>query len=377
MFNQINMVGDRPVWIAAASVAGIGFKTLQKCVLFCVENGLTLTEWWAESVALWRASGCSQRQCEEIQTWQQHWTPEAYLEYLAEKTLSVVTYHDSAYPELLHEIADPPAVLFYQGALASLATDRNVGIVGTRHMTVYGKTVTTSLVADLVAYGCTIISGGMYGVDFSAHQAAVAASGTTVAVLGYGHDHVAAQQLRLLRDKILESGALVSEYPPWFPPNRGTFPARNRIVAGLSQVVVVTEAGWQSGSHITAELAAEYGREVCAVAGAVTNPMSDGTIKLVNQGAHLIRHAQDIAELLGWSVIDHSVEESELPADMRTIYTALAILPATTTQLLHQFEWPVSRILATVTELQLRGLITQYNSVWGVTRRMCHNGYSQ
>jgi len=200
---------------------------------------------------------------------------------------------DTAYPANLREIHAPPARLYVRGTLAeddALA----VAIVGSRAATPYGVAVAERLAADLAARGVTVVSGLARGIDSAAHRGALRAGGRTIAVLGSGVDVIYPPENRRLAGDIEASGALVSQFEPGTPPLAGYFPARNRVIAGLSLAVLVVEAAEKSGSLITAGLAAEMGREVLAVPGPLTSPQSVGAHRLIQDGAALIQGWEDV-----------------------------------------------------------------------------------
>jgi DNA processing protein len=200
---------------------------------------------------------------------------------------------DAAYPANLREIHAPPARLYVRGALAeddALA----VAIVGSRAATPYGVAVAERLAADLAARGVTVVSGLARGIDSAAHRGALRAGGRTIAVLGSGVDVIYPPENRRLAGDIEASGAVVSQFEPGTPPLAGYFPARNRVIAGLSLAVVVVEAAEKSGSLITAGLSAELGREVMAVPGPLTSPQSVGAHRLIQDGAALIQDWEDV-----------------------------------------------------------------------------------
>jgi DNA processing protein len=200
---------------------------------------------------------------------------------------------DAAYPANLREIQAPPGRLYVRGTLTEddvLA----VAIVGARAATPYGVAVAERLAADLAARGVTVVSGLARGIDSAAHRGALRAGGRTIAVLGSGVDVIYPPENRRLAGEIEASGALVSQFEPGTPPLAGYFPARNRVIAGLSLGVVVVEAAERSGSLITAGLAGEVGREVMAVPGPLTSPLSAGAHRLIQDGAALIQGWEDI-----------------------------------------------------------------------------------
>lgn len=225
-----------------------------------------------------------------------------YVEELTHKHIGALMITDPRYPALLKEIPDPPFVLYVRGTRGKTTLDmsRPVGVVGTRSMSSYGKDVTERIVSGLVAEKCTIVSGMAYGVDAVAHQAALDGGGMTVAVLGCGVDVIAPVSNDRLYHEIIECGrgAVLSEMPLGMRPNKGVFPARNRIISGLSRGIVVTEGAAHSGAMITARYAAEQGRDVFAVPGPITSLYSKGPAKLLKDGATLVESAADILEAL-------------------------------------------------------------------------------
>jgi len=221
---------------------------------------------------------------------------------LTDKYISIVTDEDDNYPELLKHAPNRPKALFVKGALEKYKTA--VAIVGSRKSTAYGKAFASELAADMVSAGVVIISGAARGIDTAAHRGAIEAGGTTYAVLGCGLDTVYPPENKNLFSQIISSGALISEYPPETPPLAHNFPARNRIVAGMCQGVVVVEAGAKSGALITADFALDYGRDVFAVPGHNRSEMSRGTNKLIKQGAFLVETSEDILSVLG---IEHKL----------------------------------------------------------------------
>lgn len=204
---------------------------------------------------------------------------------------------DPAYPALLREIADPPLVLYAKGNLELLSRPA-IAVVGARAATIYGKKMAENFAAALARVGLTVTSGLALGIDTCAHQGALAANGATIAVLGCGLDVIYPPQNKKLFAMIATSGMLLSEYPLGTQPESFRFPARNRIISGISQGVVVIEAASRSGSLITAEFALEQGREVFAMPGRVDSGKSEGCHRLIQEGAKLVQRAEDIlAEL--------------------------------------------------------------------------------
>lgn len=199
------------------------------------------------------------------------------------------------FPQSLAEIPSPPKLIYVQGqSLQSWFNKPKVAIVGSRKITPYGKTVTSKLAADLARVGAVVISGLAYGVDAAAHRAALAAGGTTVAVLPAGLDSIYPVAHANLASQITEAGSLITEYPPNTVTYPGNFIARNRLISGLADVLLITEAALKSGSLHTARFALEQGKTVMAVPGNITSPFSEGCNNLIKSGAVPVTTVDDV-----------------------------------------------------------------------------------
>ncbi|HEY4476101.1 MAG: hypothetical protein UY78_C0005G0009 [Parcubacteria group bacterium GW2011_GWA1_53_13] len=212
-----------------------------------------------------------------------------------------INIEQKEYPRLLKEIGnDVPKQLYYKGIWDPKLFDKCLAVVGARQMTSYGKRVVEQIVGDVAQAGITIVSGFMYGVDAAAHEAAVRSGGRTIAVMPCGIDRVhPAHQKKLYADIIDHEGLILSEFSGTMLPSNWTYPKRNRIVAGLSQAVLVVEAGVKSGSLITAGYAKKYNRKLFAVPGPITNELSQGTNRLLQHGAELASSAKEILDFFG------------------------------------------------------------------------------
>jgi len=214
--------------------------------------------------------------------------------------VNLISINDSAYPVKLREIPDAPAKLYVVGNLDNLQNNPCLSVVGSRKVTPYGKSVTDNLVNTVAAHGITIISGLALGVDTIAHRAALDSGSTTVAVLPCGLDKIyPASNLQLARRILENNGALISEYQPHTPPLQHHFIARNRIVAGLGDAVLITEAAAKSGTMHTVGFALDQGKSILAVPGNITNTFSEGTNNLIKAGATPITVPEDILDCLG------------------------------------------------------------------------------
>ncbi len=221
---------------------------------------------------------------------------ETHLKNLYKNNIKAITINDEKYPPYLKNIYDPPAILYYKGDIKK--ENKTIAIVGSRRASEYGLKMAGSVSYELGALGMTVVSGMARGVDSYAHYGAIKANGRTIAVLGCGLDTAYPPENKDLMNKIAESGTVISEYLPGTPPLPKNFPARNRIISGLSLGVVIVEANEKSGSLITADFALEQGREVFAVPGNVYSINSRGTNKLIKEGAKIVTCVEDILEEL-------------------------------------------------------------------------------
>ena len=217
--------------------------------------------------------------------------------WCSEADNSLITLADDGYPALLLEIPDPPVVLYVKGKPDMLQRP-SIAVVGSRNATTQGTNNARHFSEHLSRQALTVVSGLALGIDSAAHQGGLEGCGSTVAVIGTGADIVYPARNRELAHRIADQGCIISEYPPGTPPLAANFPRRNRIISGLSQGVLVVEAAEQSGSLITARMAAEQGREVFAIPGSIHSPLSRGCHFLIKQGAKLVETAQDILEEL-------------------------------------------------------------------------------
>ncbi len=237
------------------------------------------------------------------------------LEWLDQPHHHLVTCTDAAYPQLLKEIPDAPIVLFVSGDVDLLQTIQ-VSIVGSRNPSAGGKDIAYEFSRQLALCGITVTSGMALGIDYSSHVGALDVNGRTIAVLGNGMDTIYPARHKSLTRRIVENGALVSEFPLGTKPLAKNFPRRNRIISGMSTGVLVVEAAQRSGSLITARYAMEQGREVFAIPGSIHSPLARGCHLLIKQGAKLVETVQDIIEELG--PLLHAVSKHESLSDKHT-----------------------------------------------------------
>jgi DNA processing protein len=274
----------------------------------------------------------------------------------------------AAFPRSLASIFDPPIGLFVRGeAPLGLLDQPAVGIVGARACSSYGSHVARTFGRDLAAAGLVVVSGMARGVDGEAHRGALDAGGQTIAVLGCGVDRAYPAAHAELARRISSSGLVVSEYAPGVEPAPWRFPARNRIVAGLCQATVVVEARERSGALITADLALEEGREVFAVPGEITSALSAGTNALLRVGATAATSSADVLESFG--LLPPETPPPDVSDAAGKVLERLRDGPYSADELVRGLGLDVPQVTATLTELELHGLLTETSGIFRAARR--------
>lgn len=288
------------------------------------------------------------------------------------------------YPESLLSLVDPPPILFARGDLSLLARPA-VAIVGSRRATAQGRRTTERIAAEIADRGVVVVSGLALGIDGAAHRGALAVEGGTIAVLGCGPDLAYPASHRALFGEILQEGLIVTEFPPGEPAQPHNFPRRNRILAGLSAGVVVVEAAERSGALITVDHALDLGVEVFAVPGSVEAPNAAGSNNLIRDGAHLVTGGLDVLEVLGWGArssragsrgsegapdsgpprdIDSGSDAPGPRSDLSRVRGALGTGPRPVEELVPEVGFPVPRVLAALTRLELTGAAIRSAEGW-------------
>ncbi len=268
----------------------------------------------------------------------------------------ILTLADAGYPPALLEIADPPNVLYVRGN-PDLLRHRGLAVVGSRNATPQGLQTAESFAGALAGHGLSIISGLALGIDAAAHRGALAAGGITIAVIGTGADRLYPARNRELALAIAEHGAIVSEFPLGTPAIAANFPRRNRIISGLSRGVLVVEAAPESGSLITARLAAEQGREVFAIPGSIHSPVARGCHKLIKQGAKLVEAARDVLEELGELEASAILPMQAAAANDNPLLAALGHDPCGLDDLLERTGLATDHLLGELLALELAGQV--------------------
>ncbi|MCT4595571.1 MAG: DNA-processing protein DprA [Anaeromicrobium sp.] len=279
-------------------------------------------------------------------------------EIIHRNNISVISIKDKKYPDLLRNIYNPPAVLYVRGSIEKEKCDI-ISIIGSRRASTYGKTMAYKISKELSHKGIIIISGMARGIDTIAHKACVENGGITYGILGTGVDICYPYENRLLMEKIIENGAVISEFPIGTKPIPGNFPRRNRIISGMAKGVVVIEAALKSGTLITVDYALEQGREVFALPGNVTALLSGGTNKLIQNGAKLVTGVDDILEELQLeNICDKNKKEVSLSDSEKEIYEYIKDnQPVSIEKIEKDKKWNIQNISTILTFLELKGVL--------------------
>jgi DNA processing protein len=350
-------------WVALNLVPGVGsvlFKRLLE--RFHTPDAV----FRASSRELLSVEGVGEKVAGEIRKGVPEEKAEKEIRLLKEAGGTFLTLRDDRYPWRLKEIYDPPPVLYLRGKLKpedSLA----VAIVGSRKTSPYGRWITDKISREMSEQGVTIVSGMARGVDSIAHWGSLSKGGRTIAVLGCGVDVIYPPENRPLLTKIVEHGAVLSEFPMGAPPEGIHFPRRNRIISGLSIGVVVVQAGAKSGSLITADYALDQGREVFAIPGNVGADGSRGTHRLIKEGAKLVESSEDILETIlpQWkkesqTPADPFLPERELSNEEKAVYHLMGDMPLHIDGVIRESRLDPGKVSSVLLNLELKGLIVQW-----------------
>jgi DNA processing protein len=290
---------ERAYWLAWSQISGVGPILLQRIK----QHFVTLQEAWTAPVTTFtQIEGFGNKLIATISKSRLEISPQQLLAEHSLHNSHFWTPADSEYPCLLLETPTPPPILYYQGQIEpgeNQGLISCIGIVGTRYPTEYGKRWTRKISGILAKQGFTIVSGMAAGIDTEAHRACLEAGGRTIAVLGTGVELIYPASNQQLYQKIQQQGLILSEYPAKTPPDRGNFPARNRIIAGLCRAVLIMEAPIKSGALITANFANDFGRDVYILPGSLDNEQSLGCLGLLHRGANVILSEEHLLEMLG------------------------------------------------------------------------------
>jgi DNA processing protein len=364
---------DKKFWVGFNLIKGIGAVRMQGLVAYFGD----LESAWKAAPAELAQAGLGLKLIERVVQARAGMDLEKVWEKIQKQGIQILTWQDDAYPQRLKEIEQPPPVLYVRGEY--LPDDLYaVAIVGTRRVTAYGRQITEDLASFLAANGMTVISGLARGVDAIAHQTALKAGGRTIAVLGSGVDKIYPPEHLGLAEKMMERGAIISDYAPGTPPEASNFPPRNRIISGLSLAVVVVEAGETSGALITAEFAAEQGREVFAVPGSILAPQSKGTNKLIQNGAVPLLSVNDLMQALDITRVgEQKAVRKIMPGDAieAKLLTILTNEPLHVDEIRSQSELPIEKVSAALVLMELKGMVRQVGGMSYVSVREDESEY--
>ncbi|HYE84035.1 MAG TPA: DNA-processing protein DprA [Clostridia bacterium] len=352
---------DKKYWIWLSSLPGVGSKS---CLNLIRHFGSAENVYQCSCSELLETGIINAQTAKTVSLHRNLENANDYLRTVKENGIKVYTILDNEYPDNLKNIYDPPPVLYVKGELKE-SDSLAVGIVGSRKASDYGLRMAKRIAARLAELEITIVSGMALGIDSAAHRGAVSVNGRTIAVFACGLKHVYPMTNYQLSQEIQKCGALISEYPfdrEAFPQQ---FPARNRIISGMSLGVIVVEAGEKSGSLITADFALEQGREVFAVPGNISSPNSKGTNTLIKNGAKLVSELEDIIEELNLNLTYKGKSDadncgrSDISAEEERILAYLKKMGGDKDEIAAATELQPGKVMAALTKLEIKGLIQQ------------------
>jgi DNA processing protein len=347
------MTDDR-YWLGFNLLPGIGPSRFRRLL----KHFGTAEAAWKASNRDWAAAGVDLKTTESVASRRARLDLDREVERVRASGAIFITSGDQRYPPLLRHVADAPPVLYVRGSILP-GDELAIAVVGTRRASVYGKQVCERLVGEVAGRGVTIVSGLARGIDAVAHRSALAAGGRTIAVIGCGVDTVYPPEHVRLAEEIIANGAIVSDYPIGSPPDAGNFPARNRIISGMTRATLVVEAGETSGALITSNYAVEQGRDVLAVPGSILAPGCVGTNRLIQQGAKLVQDVNDIFDEINVVTVGQQLEFRALVPDdpvERSLLEALTVEPAHIDDIVRLLGLPVSAVSGALAMLELKGM---------------------
>ena len=356
-YERENMNDELRYWLGLNGLASVGAVRMR----YLIEHFGSAKEAWAAKAGALVEAGLSRTLSDRMVEQRPSMQLETLVEQLRLVKADVVTYLDDTYPVALHNLPDAPAMLYVRGQLSS-ADEKALAVVGTRKATRYGRDAAHFLSSEVAQRGVTIVSGLAQGIDAAAHEGALDGGGRTIAVMGNGIDHFYPRANQDLARRIVEHGAVISEFPIGTAPQRANFPRRNRIISGLSLAVMVVEAPERSGALITAETALEQGRDVFAVPANIFNNAGKGTNRMIQEGARLISSPEDILDELNMTY--ERVQTSEKTTKVapasdleKKILSFVEAEPIHIDDIARGTGLPVYEVSATLTILELKGLI--------------------
>ncbi|MCY4778228.1 DNA-processing protein DprA [Sphingobacterium sp. UT-1RO-CII-1] len=347
--------------IALTQIKGVGPKT-GRMLLECFGSPSNI--FYATRAELHNIPGLPKTTIDAILSKDCLHKAEEEMNFLEKNQIQLLWINDTEYPTLLKQCDDAPLILYFKGQI-SQKLQKSISIVGTRNATPYGKRLCEDLISSLQGMDIQIVSGLAHGIDSYAHRAALRHNIPTIGVLGHGLQMVYPAANRDLAAQMTYNGGVITEFSSTTKPERMHFPARNRIIAGMSHVTIVIEAAIKGGALITAEIANSYHRDVCAFPGAVGQTYSEGCNYLIKTNrAHLIRHADDLIYIMGWEQtsktknIQLSLPTISLSADEQKIYTFMATKGHISfDDIAHAVNYPISKLSLILLQMEMNGHI--------------------
>lgn len=345
-------------WVALSSIEEIDSSFIQR-----------LYNYFGDIEAAFNANdlsaidGLSVRKAENFFRIRDKVNPDKAVEKVAERGIKYLTFEDENYPKMLHNIDNPPSVIYYKGDLFDCNLNKTLAVVGSRKASTYAKDALAKIISEFQNTDICIVSGLATGIDTTAHISALENNLKTIGVIASGFDFTYPAANKDLYKRIENgNGAVLTEYYPTFEPLKFRFPQRNRIVSGLSYGTLVAEASLKSGALITSNLTLEQGRELMCIPGLITNPNTQGIYKLLKNGAALVTCADDVLEALGWEVKMEQQTLFNLPdlsEDEKCIYDALEIEDKCVDELQAFTKLSIDNLLMYLTTMELKGIIKQ------------------
>lgn len=341
--------------------------------LFSHKNINILLDYFSSPEGIWKAStaelqsikNISDKFIQKVLSTRHEKEIENKIKQLEKYNIKYISVENKSYPEKLKNIYDYPYGIYMKG---SIEQKKTIAIVGSRKCSEYGAEVTKTFGKELAQNNITVVSGMAKGIDSLAHWGALEANikHSTIAVLGCGLDICYPKENYELMNRIIENGAVISEYPLGTSPHSAFFPQRNRIISGLSEAIIVVEAARKSGSLITADQALEQGRDVFAVPGNITSKLSQGTNDLIRQGAMLVTSSNDVLNELGLDtnkynkkVVEKINSEYFLAPDEKLVYDCISLEPQNIDVIFSKLECPINKLQYILTLLELKGYVQQ------------------
>lgn len=360
-------------WVGFSRVKGIGAARTK----LLLEHFGDLAAAWIASESELRQAGLSAKIIQAFLEVRKTINLDFEIEKIQRLGISILTLEDPQYPKKLLSIEFPPPVLYFKGTIEE-RDEYAIAVVGTRHITSYGRQVAGELGRFLAQNNVTVISGLARGVDAVAHEAALNAGGRTLAVLGSGVDVIYPPEHRSLAERVIANGAVISDYYPGTPPEGVNFPPRNRIISGLSMATVIVEAGERSGAMITAEFAATQGREVFAVPGSIYALRSKGTNRLIRDGALPLLDFGDLLEALNLKQVDeYRYAKKVLPENdiELLLMETLKNEPLHIDEIKATLGLPMEKISAALVMMKLKGLVKETDNLTYLSIGEVEQGY--